>query len=341
MTMERPDPAQVKVQYSNDRFTSFFIETYTVVSGEYNIHNLITEVIGRCSTLSHLDKDTIRLRYRDDEGSYINLSIYDAMSIDDMWKSAVQVPGKDFKRISLKAEEMSSPGFPTVRKSRSCDVVDSKSREGAFIAADISPSSSVEFPVARLMPRRSARETKSPFDSKTRQRSLQPVAGPSFPSKRRLMYAGRSVLDASSSSESDTEDLFSNTSAIKSLKSPVERFFERKEKEVIEKENIVKERQHAVSKYKSKRQRKANVNYDHPACSACHRREGHNRSNCPYKPVSCQSAKLCGDIDRHHSEKDKLNELETALRSAQKELKRAKMHLNPKKNTERKRWWKK
>ena len=41
---------------------------------------------------------------------------------------------------------------------------------------------------------------------------------------------------------------------IKSLKSPVERFFERKEKEVIEKENIVKERQHAVSKYKSKRQ---------------------------------------------------------------------------------------
>ena len=153
------------------------------------------------------------------------------------------------------------------------------------------------------------------------------------------MYAGRSVLDSSSSSESDTEDLFSNTSAIKSLKSPVERFSERKEQEVIEKENVVKERQHAVNKYKRKRQRKASgVKDDHPACSACHRREGHNRSNCLYKPVSCQSAKLCGDIDRHHSEKGKLNELETALRSAQKELKQAKDTLESKKNAKRKRW---
>ena len=114
MTMERPDPVQIKVQYSIDRFTLFFIETYKVVLGEYTIHYLTTEVIGRCFTLSHLDKDTICLRYRDDD---INLSIYNVMSIDDMWKSAMQVLGKEFKRISLKAEEMSSPGFPTVRKS--------------------------------------------------------------------------------------------------------------------------------------------------------------------------------------------------------------------------------
>ena len=222
--MERPDPVQIEVQYSNDWFTSFFIETYKVLSGEYTIHNLVTEVIGRCSTLSHLNKNTIRLRYRDDEGSYINLSIYDAMSIDDMWKSAVQVPGKDFKRISLKAEdqaeEMSSTGFLTARKSRSCDVVDGKSRKGPFIAVDISPSSSVEFPVVRLRPTRNERETKNPFDSKAGQRSLQSRVAASFPSKRRLMYAGRLVLDASSRSESDTEDLLSNTSAIKFLKSP-------------------------------------------------------------------------------------------------------------------------
>ena len=45
----------------------------------------IGSLVGRCSTLSHLNKDTIRLRYRDDEGSYIILSIYDG-SIDDMCK---------------------------------------------------------------------------------------------------------------------------------------------------------------------------------------------------------------------------------------------------------------
>ena len=54
------------------------------------------------------------------------------------------------------------------------------------------------------------------------------------------MYAIHLVLDASSSNENDTENLFSNTSAIKSWKSPVQRFFETKEEEVIEKENIVK-----------------------------------------------------------------------------------------------------
>ena len=87
-----------KGSVSNDRLTSFFIERYKAVSGDYTIYNLITEVTGRCSTLSHLKKDTIHLRYRNNEGSYINLSIYDMMLIDDMWKSAVQVPGKDFKR---------------------------------------------------------------------------------------------------------------------------------------------------------------------------------------------------------------------------------------------------
>ena len=151
------------------------------MSGEYNIHNLITEVVGRCSTLSHLDKGTIRLRYRDDEGSYINLSIYDAMPIDDMWKSAVQGPGKDFKRISLKAEEMSSPGFPTARKSRSCDVVDGKNREGAFIAVDISPSSSVEFPVARRRPGRNKEKRKVHLIAKHDSVHCSPQLDPPFP----------------------------------------------------------------------------------------------------------------------------------------------------------------
>ena len=127
---------------------------------------------------------------------------------------------------------MSSPGFPTVRKNGCCDVVDGKSREGPFIAVDTSPSSSVEFPAVRPWPRRSEQETKRPFDSKARQHLLQfPAAGSSFPSKHHLMYARRSVLDANSSSESDTEDLFFNT--FKSLKSPVERFSKRNQNKCL------------------------------------------------------------------------------------------------------------
>ena len=57
--------------------------------------------------MAHFNKDTIHLRYRNSEGSYINLSIYDAMSIDDMWKSAVQVPGGTESIINLRLRSSS------------------------------------------------------------------------------------------------------------------------------------------------------------------------------------------------------------------------------------------
>ena len=33
-----------------------------------------------------------------------------------------------------------------------------------------------------------------------------------------------------------------------------------------------------------------------PCCNKCHRKEGHNRLNCPY-PTACMSALFCGNID--------------------------------------------
>ena len=39
-----------------------------------------------------------------------------------------------------------------------------------------------------------------------------------------------------------------------------------------------------------------------PCCTKCHRKEGHNRLNCPY-PAPCSSALFCGNIDKHPDDK--------------------------------------
>ena len=46
------------------------------------------------------------------------------------------------------------------------------------------------------------------------------------------------------------------------------------------------------------------VDYSKPACTSCHRREGHNRANCPFKGFPCKSAEFCGDLNKHKDEKD-------------------------------------
>lgn len=54
-------------------------------------------------------------------------------------------------------------------------------------------------------------------------------------------------------------------------------------------------------------------------CSKCHLHLGHSRNNCTFKQT-CNSAKLCGDVNRHSVEKKKLRELSDKVAKFRKDI---------------------
>ena len=63
---------------------------------------------GRCPSLS-LTTTTIRLRYCDDEGSYVNINYGDEKRYREMWNNAIAFDDRDYKRLKVKAGELNSP----------------------------------------------------------------------------------------------------------------------------------------------------------------------------------------------------------------------------------------
>ena len=95
-----------------------------------------------------------------------------------------------------------------------------------------------------------------------------------------------------------------------------------KTKEVTEEKKKVMEKEKEVQELSAKYRKQAGIDYSKPAYTNCHRRERHNRLNCPYKAHPCQSAEICADLNKHKDEKDILsravNELNTAKKSLEK-----------------------
>ena len=56
-----------------------------------------------------------------------------------------------------------------------------------------------------------------------------------------------------------------------------------------------------------------------PCCSKCHRKEGHNRLNCPY-PRECTSALFCGNMDKHPDDKQAVKQKTKQLNEQRKVL---------------------
>ena len=65
----------------------------------------------------------MRLRQLDDEENYVNIDLGDECGFQDMWANAVQVEGREYKCLKIKAGELNSPYMisdaikePTARK---------------------------------------------------------------------------------------------------------------------------------------------------------------------------------------------------------------------------------
>lgn len=91
------------------------------------------------------------------------------------------------------------------------------------------------------------------------------------------------------------------------FKSPLEKYIETLKHNLLEAKNKEKrvsewlqERRSFENKKKSER--------EGPMCSNCHRREGHNRLNCPYE--KCDSFVHCGDSSKHPEAKSEVKDVE-------------------------------
>ena len=74
---------QVKVDYGGERFATFLLRNVTY-------ENLLQTIQRNCSPPSHLGQDSIRLRYKDEDGDFVNISPDDPFAFSEMLRTAKQ-----------------------------------------------------------------------------------------------------------------------------------------------------------------------------------------------------------------------------------------------------------
>ena len=99
---------QLKVQYGHERWINFFVDANVVYGGQYTIGNLVSDILNRCPSLSKMSEYNIRIRYEDDDGSYVNLDFGDESGFAEMWANAKRVPDREYRRVKIKACEINS-----------------------------------------------------------------------------------------------------------------------------------------------------------------------------------------------------------------------------------------
>ena len=90
------------MEYGEKRFATFLLENVSY-------HGLVSSIRKNCSSLAHLDADKIRLRYRDEDGDMVNVCQADLFAFSEMLCMAKEVKDRDYKKISIQANEIDSP----------------------------------------------------------------------------------------------------------------------------------------------------------------------------------------------------------------------------------------
>ena len=81
---------QVKVEYGQEKFVKFYIET-DVEDGmvqKYSFSSLVVDIRRTCGSLRHHTSSTLRIRYKDEDGDYVNLNKDDTDNFQEMFVCA-------------------------------------------------------------------------------------------------------------------------------------------------------------------------------------------------------------------------------------------------------------
>ena len=102
---------QVKVEYGQDKFVKFYIEA-DVVDGivqKYSFSSLLEDIRRTCGSLRHHTSSTLRIRYKDEDGDFVNLNEDDTDNFQEMFVRASSVDEGLYRKILLRVSELDSP----------------------------------------------------------------------------------------------------------------------------------------------------------------------------------------------------------------------------------------
>ena len=160
----------VKVEYTGtqgngEKWISFMVSASKVNCGQYSIASLVHDIKSRCPSLDFLNERAMRLRYLDDEDSWINLNFDDLRGFIELWQCARVVPDREFKRVKLRAGVLGSPVQAAVSSSSTSSAVvrtvpfmpsvsEATHNEQASFQLKTSSTASTSSPVDRMLARK-------------------------------------------------------------------------------------------------------------------------------------------------------------------------------------------
>ena len=95
-----------KVEYAENRFCSFFVNLLNV--NDYSFIKLTNDIKEHVRALQVTTPNTIRIRFRDDDGDYVNLPYGDHDLFVEMLKSGKVQNDREYTKIHLKVSELDS-----------------------------------------------------------------------------------------------------------------------------------------------------------------------------------------------------------------------------------------
>ena len=102
---------QVKVEYGQEKFVKFYIET-DVEDGivqKYLFSSLVEDIRWTCGSLCHHTSSTLWIRYKDEDGDCVNLNEDDTDNFQEMFVRASSVDEGLYRKILLRVSELDSP----------------------------------------------------------------------------------------------------------------------------------------------------------------------------------------------------------------------------------------
>ena len=311
-----------KVEYAENRFCSFFVSLTNL--NDYSFVKLTNDIKVHVRALQVTTPNTIRIRFRDEDGDYVNLPYGDHEMFLEMFKSGKLANERDYTKIHLKVSELDSPmGIAThvVKKAQSdSDVLQIKPQE---------QTSNVDRPknpsISRLV------VVDDDFDSNVAISKTKAGEKKNMEILPRQHKASRS-LDSHFYKVSDNlanQDEFDET--VNPNPSPLQRYISKLEENVENqrrKVSLIQNNLYSVD-VKLEQAKSKNQVGKGQMCGNCHSRLGHTARNCSLD--KCTDIFSCG-IEKFHQNQINRSKLNQELKREESSLQKLKTELDNRKS---------
>jgi len=278
-----------------------------------NFEDLMQVIRGKIESLQFIPDTELQVLYTDDENTLVTIRPND--SFHDAWRCASKVQGTTLRRLKIKImwQPKSTPELISAKRQQM--------REGS--ETDRDSKRKLKFGCSKhlllLSTPKSLPNTSSEDD-------LIPDVGTS----KTYLSPPRKQQHRVSTGDLPENSALNRGPRSNHYMSPLDLLIPDKQEEVKKERKKVAEKEEEVQRLMARYSKHAGIDYSKPSCTNCHRRERHNRVNCPYKAHPCQSAEFCGDLSKHKDEKDVVSRTVNELNNAKKGLEKLQNTLSMK-----------